>query len=66
MRKHVIAALFRFLMQQKPNWSEMDVITLIKELFHIQRYVGGSKLMNASPSRSFITTHVQKQSRRGH
>ena len=32
--------------QHKPNWSEMDVIILIKVFFYIQIYISQSKPLN--------------------
>ena len=34
IQKYLIAALFRFLTQHKPNWSKIDIIILIKVFCH--------------------------------
>ena len=36
--------------QHRPNWSELDVIILIKELFHVQIHISGRQTVNFSPS----------------
>ena len=52
---YVVDALLRFFTQRKSIWSEMDVIILIKEFFHIQIHI--------SEFKHFIKTRLQKQSR---
>ena len=39
MQKYLIAVLIGLFTQHKPDWSEMDVIILINEFFHIQIYI---------------------------
>ena len=41
--KHMYCCSLKILIQHKPNWSEMGVIILKKEFFHIQIYISESK-----------------------
>ena len=46
MRKYFIAALIRFSVQYKHNWSEVNIAILTNEFFPIQIYISGSRRRN--------------------